>query len=348
MKIKSLPTLSFLVCLAFATKGYAQIASTGAITEVGFTDSSISDPVTFNNVPDPDSGASATATITYNNNRRTLNQFSVGTGNVYTPIAITPDSVVLRRSTNPTLISNTANNIVWTQVSSTDVFEGPRFASSDLAFAENNMFIGMDNIIQNTGDGSGNESPVQRVDVIFENGFIVNPSHSFAIFERGGNDAFRIAAITALDGSGNPSDYGDVLSFTSSDWGSGLYSATTTVTRSHDGVDEPYAVSNRLSAQNIHGINISVSDNDGLKIATGTTIYGYSLFAADVNATGTDLVDWDNSNFFPLNTGDTSGLDLMAYHGLYAIPEPGTIFAGLAAGIFLLVGLCRRFKKAKI
>lgn len=335
-------SLLFAALAVLSFNAHAQTSVTGAITDVDFTDSSIGEPETFNNVPDPDTGSTSTATITYNNNRRTLNEFSVGT-DVYTPLSINPDSVVLRRSTDATLVSNTANNIVWTQVTgTTDVLEGPRFASSDHAFAENNLFVGMDNIIQNTGDGSGNQSPVQRVDVIFEGGVTVNSSLSFAIFERGGNDAFKIAAITALDGSGNPSDYGSVLSRGSSDWGSGLYSATTTVTRSHDGVDEPYAVSNRLGAQNIHGINISVNDSTGLDIANGTTIYGYSIFANDVTATGTDLVNWDNSSIFPTNTGDASGLDLLAYHGIYVIPEPGAI---VLVGIFLVtafIGLKRR------
>lgn len=320
---------------------HAQTATTGGITAASTSDSSISAPETFNNVPDLDTGGGATVDLTYNNNRRTLNQFSVGS-DTYTPLAITPDSVVLKRSTNTTLVDNSANNIVWSERVDDTTLKGPRFDSSDLAFAQNNMFVGMDNMIQNTGDNSGNNSPVQRVDVIFESGVTINESLSFAIFERGGNDDFKIAAITALDTNDDPSNYGDVLSLTSSDWGSGLYSADTTVTRSHDSEDKPYAVSNRLGSQDIYGINIGVNDSAGLNIANGTDIFGYSIFAADVTATGTDLTQWDNSSFFPTDTSTDSGLDLMAYHGIYVVPEPGAI---VLAGILLVTaffGLKRR------
>ncbi|OKH29366.1 hypothetical protein NIES2101_43475 [Calothrix sp. HK-06] len=58
-----------------------------------------------------------------------------------------------------------------------------------------------------------------------------------------------------------------------------------------------------------------------------TTIYGYSLFAPDVNDNGNpaNLLDWKNAAFFPQNTPNAlGGLDLLSSSGRIAtaVPEP--------------------------
>lgn len=353
---RSLILLSTLLPLAGV---WAQpTASTGAITGISFVDSSLGAPVTVNvGIADPNSlSGAAIKTVTYENNSRTLTEFTVGS-NTYTPLSILPSSVVLRRTTTP--IAETFPNNVWNQAvsgasnSNTFVLEGPRVDSSEQAFANNNMFVGMDNIFQNNTTATPNRTSVQRLDVIFEGGITVNEFMSFAIFERGGNDPFQIAAITGLDTNGDPNAYGNRVGFPTGNttWGSGVgVSINSLVLRSTMGVDEnddpimisePHAPSAWVPSQNIHGVNISVVDTLG--IASGVLIYGYSLFAGDVTGSGNDLVNWNNASFFPTNTNPANGgLDLMAYHGVYVIPEPGTL---LLAGILLgtaFIGLKRR------
>ncbi len=73
-----------------------------------------------------------------------------------------------------------------------------------------------------------------------------------------------------------------------------------------------------------------------------TTIYGYSLFAPDVNDNGNpaNLIDWKNASIFPLDTSNAvGGIDLVAANvGVAkAVPEPGMLLGTLVAGGLLVV-----------
>lgn len=64
-----------------------------------------------------------------------------------------------------------------------------------------------------------------------------------------------------------------------------------------------------LGSQNLHGTAIAFSE---FGVAANEIVYGYSIVADDVTATGSDLVDFTNATNYPTNTGSGSGLDLIA------------------------------------
>lgn len=366
MKLIHLRIILSIITLGFVYRGHTQTASSGAVSTVDFSDTfgTETGPFDVNRTSATNLGGDETKSLTYKNGTRTLNQFTVG-GDTYEPSPIAVSSVKLRRTSTP--ISGTVENIVWTQVDGPDsngfwtngntadayTLQGPRFDSSDDAFSGNNMFIGMDNIFENGGNGQGNNTSIQRLDVVYDSGINVESTMAFSIFERGGNDSFKIAPITALDGNDDPSAYGTVYTVNDNEWGGGLYEAQTLVTRSEGSDSEPHAPSALVLLKNetddepaepkpqqkIHGVNIALSD---LGLDAGDTVYGYSLFAADVTATGNALLDWNDSNNFSTDTGvddSNGGLDLMAYNGVYVvIPEPGSlVLMGILLGTALLL-----------
>jgi hypothetical protein len=77
---------------------------------------------------------------------------------------------------------------------------------------------GTDHVFANDAANTNN---IERVDYFnsSENAFTVEDptTQGFLIVERGGNDSFKIAAITALDDNDNPSEFGTLHSVNNSD-----------------------------------------------------------------------------------------------------------------------------------
>lgn len=170
---------------------------------------------------------------------------------------------------------------------------------------------GYDNILVNDATNFAN---VERVDVIYFQG-VVTSSPTTAVFpvvERGGNDDIRVAAIRGLDANGVPNDYYPTVVRISNDgpndWGGLGRSISTTVLRRQSLLSNPIPVQN-LGGQTISGSAISF---DEFGVAANEIVYGYSMVADDVTATGSDLVDFTNVTNFPRSTGSDSGLDLIA------------------------------------
>jgi len=95
------------------------------------------------------------------------------------------------------------------------------------------LSYGTDNLFSNQGTGNaGSQGPsgaesgnnIERIDMIYQPGLQATTVENLAaigvlINERGGNDAFKVAAITALDGNGDVSALGPIISISSSAWG---------------------------------------------------------------------------------------------------------------------------------
>jgi hypothetical protein len=251
-----------------------------------------------------------------NNTETKVTGFTAG-GIGYSYATSLTGNVKLRRVNNAITTGNFT--LVWAEVVNTsatlfNIF--PAYQNDMEAFFNSNTYNkGTDNFFDNT---SSNSNDIERLDWILNTSYSTpTPSKvGFAIFERGAtaaHDNFCIAAITSLDGSGNPATYGNIVRVVTANYGDPGPNVTYRI------VKAAYP-SNLLDAgtatQNRGGVIISLQN---LGIAANTTIYGYSLFADDlpVSATPANLVDYTNTTYFPTTTGNPGGIDLVAVTGIY-------------------------------
>lgn len=196
------------------------------------------------------------------------------------------------------------------------------------------LSYGADNLFSNLGTGnagsqgaslaeSGNN--IERVDMIYQPGLAAESTTDLSgigilINERGGNDQFKVAAITGVDANGDVTALGPVITIIASTWGTPSGPAVSTIVyMGEEGIGtirpkELVGMSNvtqpPLQTQNVAGLYISLAD---LQIAVNQTIYGFALFPGDITG-GTDGSNYLTLASSPLNTPDagTGGLDLMS------------------------------------
>jgi hypothetical protein len=271
-------------------------------------------------------------------------QTGIGATWVVNP-AMAPDAFITRRNNIGGSFDN--RQIVWEQHGGTATSVlGPVPGTQEAVLALNNLYLGTDNIFNNTGNSSGNNATIERVDVLYTTAIVATASRGVLVMERGAtnaHDAFRIAAVLSVDGSGNPLSYGTLSAI--SNWGAtSLGQINTTVLRTDD-MSSPYAQSANVVGQHLGGVLIPLTD----LVSAGVPIYGYSLFANDVTGTGgQNLVDWTT---FPTATAETNGgMDMVAANvgilSVSEVPEPNagyTVFCGAAA---ILAAAFRRRRTA--
>ena len=245
-------------------------------------------------------------------------------GNTYTPITYPNgecySDVEINRVTNNTNgtapVTDTDKQTLFYEEagnSGKDYYFTPSYTEIQEAVNKRILNRGGDNVFSNSNSQTINN--IERIDLIIENGVSTPDKQEagFLINERGGNDAFKVAAITSLDGSNKVDGLGSLVNVSTNDWGNTGRSVTTTVFQrtSNDSEMRP---SQELSSQEIHGVFMTYDD---LGISNNTTIYGIALFPGDVNST-MDLIDLTD---VPLNTngtsGNTGGLDLMGGGGYF-------------------------------
>jgi Secretion system C-terminal sorting domain len=251
-----------------------------------------------------------------NNNVVSVDGFTAG-GLPYTYASFLTGNVKLRRVNNASVSGNFT--LIWAEAntSSATTFNMlPNYQGDMEPFFNNRVYNkGTDNFFDNTSSNSNN---VERLDWIVSAGFsTAAPAKlGFAIFERGAvaaHDPFCIAAITSLDAMGNPATYGPIVRVATASYGDpGPAVAYRILKAAQPGNLADAGTGNQTRG----GVIVSLQN---LGIAASTTIYGYSLFANDLpgTATPTDLVNFNNATFFPTNTGNPGGIDLIAVTGLY-------------------------------
>lgn len=191
------------------------------------------------------------------------------------------------------------------------------FAYMEKVMKDGYINRGSDNVFNNDPTSDLTFNNIERVDFVYKPGIeaTVASSAGFLIAERGGNDPFKIAAITAIDASGNPTAFGSVLSVATSAYGNPVTSAATFVMRKDvsDNMLRPFS---QVPTQQIKSVFIRLSD---LGIAANQTVYGYTLMGNDVTATtSAQLLSYTNNTYFPTTTTSANGgMDLASAPGIF-------------------------------
>jgi SdrD B-like domain len=260
-------------------------------------------------------------------NERLVNTFSTGTGvtaKKYNFGGLVSD-IYIRR--NNTIFTNLNRQLGFFEKQSMTGMVSSYAPDMESILRNQAINRGTDNTFSNKDNTAGNNNNIERIDFVSPGGISVPPASQigdigFLILERNGNDTVKIAAILSVDGLGNPTSYGPVLS--SSTWGKVGPSISYSVMRK-DVSDADWRPSDANPSQVISGIYFSFGS---LMPTSGPvpTIYGYSIFPADVNSTGTALLDW--LTYSTTTTESASGLDLMAGGGVFVTHTiSGTVFS---------------------
>jgi len=173
-------------------------------------------------------------------------------------------------------------------------------------------------VFKNTGTNSGDEGPsnIERIDVIFPaltiNSAADLPLNGFLASEKNGNNTFKAAAILSIDGMGNPTSYGNLVTIVANtSYGEPTVnsfnpSRANSFIEDSNSDNQPIRVGGGSERMGLTLITFS-----DLGITAGQTFYGISFFGDDV-VDSDDLLD---PTTFPQNTG--TGADI--YGALGAI-----------------------------
>ncbi len=200
----------------------------------------------------------------------------------------------------------------------------PSFTSNDASGCElENLFAGrvinrgsLDTFTNSAGVNDATlpqvAGDVERIDVLFEQGIVtpVQPglldSAGHALAEMRGDNSLKIAAIVAVDDAGNPTGFGALQEILPTGCSDPQLCYGTTFTFHN------YSL---LGSDNGNGPSLVAESNDAvamvfvsardLGLNPGQTYFGFSLFAADVNAGAHDLTQ---PQTFPSDTGNSADL----------------------------------------
>ncbi|MDH3598298.1 MAG: Ig-like domain-containing protein, partial [Candidatus Tectomicrobia bacterium] len=198
--------------------------------------------------------------------------------------------------------------------------------------------------LDNTGEHANN---IERLDIVFTQG-ITAPltnldSVGFIQMEKRGNNVFQIAAITSIDGSGNPTAYGNLVLIQPTDYAQTNVTTTNTWFE-NDAFDTPPSSGNHGlpgphggQAEPLAGVFISLQD---LGISAGQTIFGYSTFGGDVDTNVHDLLDpstFPQDTSGPLDVGGNGADFSGGAGGYYASSLSLTPSVGVSKDVLMVV-----------
>ncbi|MEM6251356.1 MAG: GEVED domain-containing protein [Cyanobacteria bacterium P01_D01_bin.156] len=206
-----------------------------------------------------------------------------------------------------------------------------------------NIGLGALDLFSNTPSGGDNEyNNVERIDFIFNDGIHAPFNSSLLnqaghiVTEKSANNAYMIAAVTAVDGAGNPTAYATpvwVAGYEDTYTPAGLTvvrmaqvgSATQNGFLTSDSNSAPHGAPSRKGgqAEKFGGAFVTLQD---MGLAAGQKYYGFSFIPADVeSAIGTSSADLLDYTSFPTTTSrHASGYE----------PGDGDMFGG-TAGYFI-------------
>ena len=182
------------------------------------------------------------------------------------------------------------------------------------ALLSNVINRGADNIFANSGGDNLNN--IERVDFIASNGILAPDSLledvGFLLLERGGNDSFKVAAITAVDANSNPTAFANLVTVSETAWGQSQFDLATSILNEQSPGENPSLTTN-VNSQKISGVFVSFDD---LGLAANQTFFGYALFPGDVSDTN-DLIGLTDVSTTTSDANGQGGLDLVAGGGIY-------------------------------
>ncbi len=332
--------------------------------------------------PITNSTDSVSGGITYLNKFETVNTFTTADGSTYfaQSSAVQADHVYVRR--NAVTASNSFG-VMSVQSTTSTVVQGTYYSTAEQMLLSGNILnTTADTFTNDTTGVTGRSSNVERIDFVWTAGYTVLTGDVVSVFNvdpSTSQDDFRIAIFTGWDSINNkPTSYvttGLLINTTTSlsagtgdgtdagtgaDYGSLLTTnyPTGTGTASTSSTSSTWSILNYTNGDSITGTGTVVfsSANQGiggaaiklsdLGVSTGQTIYGYSIMAPDVTPlVASDLVDWNNSTFYPTNTNQTEGTaDFSTFGGRFIrpIPEPSTYGAIFMGTGLVAYGLRRR------
>jgi hypothetical protein len=308
--------------------------------------------------------------ITYSNTTHAVTSFTTASETYI--LGPTATSVFVRRNTDSSgngvhnqvgVDNNNRSSTFQAQNGSATQVLGTYQTNLTGMLLNNNVLMGVDNLFARTNDTTKPQSGnIERVDFYF-GATVVSANQGITLFERGiaATDDVKIAVFTSWNsGSGAPITYsGNVVTVNNTHYGSALDldpltggAQTTrdyTTLRFANGNDlTTLDATSSVIGTSITGSFISFAD---LGIATGTTIYGYSLITPDATSNIANLADWTNATYYPTNTGGSTtigGIDLVSFNGTIAkpVPEPSTYGAILLGGCLGVWWLRRRSSSA--
>lgn len=320
-----LAALVIFPCVSTAQVAINTVSTVSTVTVTGGTLSQVitSHPSSVNGI-----NPSTNYTVKYNNNANVnINSFSI-TGKTYVKFAGF-DTVILRRAANAWETTGGNKQHIYCQgAASVDntTFQMPfpvaypqvaNYAYMERVMKEGLINRGSDNVFNNDASSDLTYNNIERVDFVFKAGVATTATTAagFVIAERGGNDPFKIAAITAVDVNGNPTSFGAVVSVPTSAYGAAIINAPTYVMRKDpaDNTLRPFSV---VSTQGVKSIFIRFSD---LGITPLQPVYGYALMGNDVTATtSAQVLNYTNTTYFPRTTSNADGgMDLASAPGIF-------------------------------
>jgi uncharacterized repeat protein (TIGR01451 family) len=252
-------------------------------------------------------------------NNLKLNSFTLS-GNNFQLIQLV-NQININRVDNPIAVGK-REILFYERFNSTDVLPNINLKPAAAKIMEEALLSdlinrGTDNVFANQGNGQGNNNNIERIDFVETSGLSATAANlnniGFLVLERGGNDSFKIAAITAVDAAGKPTQFGNLISVSTSNWGQSSFNVLTQVMLKNP-ADANLRYTADPGAQRISSVFFSFQS---LGITANQQFYGYALFPGDVTASN-DLV---NLTDFPKNTSEAGGggMDLIAGGGIFSL-----------------------------
>ena len=246
-------------------------------------------------------------------NGKRLTDMTFTDGSQMTSIAAPTPTFAVRRN-SLTFGGNRAYETIWAEslVAGGNNILVSHPTNMEELFAQGYLNAGIDNTFFNTTSQAS--SNIERLDILWKSGVqIIDAENSYILVnERGGQENARIAVITGISSSDEPTGFLPAGTTPSVRRKTVISNMKFTILR------KPTAASEYGNAgPGVQNMVVSMLSFAELGVNNGDTIYGYSLLPNDaaVDGSGRPYLDWTNPTYYPTNT--TDGADLGIVYGLY-------------------------------